>query len=210
MVETASGIGELIAQLKQDGVAAGEKERLRIVDAAHEEAGKIVAEARREAAGLQAEAEDQAEELRRQLEAELRLVARDFMTSFRQRIRQQLIEPLVARETSSVVNDPDFLKEAIKELCVGFLSSGGESLQVIVPESRRQELEEYFLANLESALERADVKVTGEPGLEGFRLTRDGASYAWDFSLATIARELQALVEPSLREYFSLDAESVR
>ena len=204
MPETTSGIAELIAHLKQDGIDAGEAERARILKAARDEAEAILAQAHKRASQIVDDARAAADRQRAQLTSELKMAARDFMLSFQERLRRQVALPLVEARLQSALSDPDFLKGCLRELCARYAEQGVRGLDVVVGAELKGNLEGAFLKELEAAMKGGKVALVGEDGLVGFRLVPEGETFVWDFSLDAMARELAQLVDPALRSCFDL------
>lgn len=204
MSQTTSGVAELISRLKRDGVDAGEAEKQRLLDEAEKQAAAIVAEAKAKAEQLLTDAKKERERQRQQLEAELKMAARDFALRFSERIRQQVIEPVVSGPVQGVLEDPAFLRTTIQELCVAYAKSGSDIELTLSPETRAK-LEAFFTAELGRALGERELSLVDENGLVGFRLAKKGDSFAWDFSLDAVTSELLRLVDPALRRFFTLD-----
>lgn len=209
MPETTSGIAELISHLKRDGVEAGEAEKARILKSARDEADAILADAKRRASQILDEARAEADKQRAQLTSELRMAARDFMLSFQERLRRQVTLPLVEERLRGALGDPEFLKAALKELLARFAEQGASGMEVVVDAELRQKLDAAFLKELEAAMKGGRVSISDEQGLVGFRLVPQGETFAWDFSLEAMARELAQLVDPALKRCFTLEGEKV-
>ncbi len=182
MKQAASGISDLIARIKADGIQAGEEERKERVEAASREAAKIVADARAEADRIVAAANAEADRRRHQLDAELRMAARDFVLRLQERLSAQVLRPAVA--------------EAARGALAGERAGGA---RLTLDAARRPALEAAILAGVAARVGDGGLEITDEAGLGGFRLTRDGENFVWDASADAVARELASLVEPSLR-----------
>jgi V/A-type H+-transporting ATPase subunit E len=204
MSQTTRGIAELIGRLRKDGVDAGEEEKARIVEDAKGEAAKILEDARRQADELLAAAKRERDRLEQQLHAELQMAARDFVHRFDDRIRSQIIDPVVEDSLKAALDDAGFLSTAIAGVCRTFVESGGKGLQVTVSSDKKASLEAFFTGELEKALDGGKVEIVDESGLVGFRVNRKGESFVWDFTQESVAREVAHLVDPALRRFFEL------
>lgn len=204
MSQTTSGVAELIARLKTDGIDAGEAEKRRLLEEAEKKAAAIIADAKAKAEQLLANAKQERDRQRQQLDAELQMAARDFALRFSERIKQQVIQPVVAEPVKAVLDDAGFLQATLKELCVKYAESGADLEVALSPEARAK-LEGFFTGELRRALGSNEVTLVDENGLVGFRLAKKGDSFAWDFSLEAVTQELMRLVDPALRGYFKLD-----
>lgn len=204
MSQTTSGVAELIGRLKKDGIDAGEAEKRRLLEEAEQKAAAIIADAKAKADQLLASAKQERERQKQQLEAELQMAARDFALRFSDRIKQQVIQPVVTDPIKAVLDDPSFLKATLQELCVKVAQSGADIEVALSPETRAK-LEGFFTGELTRALGGRELSLVDESGLVGFRLAKKGDSFAWDFSLDAVTSELMRLVDPALRGYFKLD-----
>lgn len=204
MSQTTSGIAELIGRLKKDGVDAGESEKRRLLSDAEQKAAAIVADAKGKADQLLANAKVERDRLKAQLDAELTMAARDFVLRFSDRIKGQVVQPVVDDAVQGALSDSGFLKSTLKELVLRYAATGADVELTVSPETRKQ-LEGFFTSELKGALGGREVSLVDENGLVGFRLVKKGDSFAWDFSKEAVARELVQLVDPALRGYFTLD-----
>ncbi|MBI2571955.1 MAG: hypothetical protein HYV63_33510 [Candidatus Schekmanbacteria bacterium] len=205
MTEITSGIAALITRIKNEGVSAGEEERDRIIAEARQRAEQIVADARNEVAALRSTAEADARRVTEQMRAELKMAARDFVLGFQERIRQQIIRPVLSEQLRGVLTDETFLSDFVARICADFLASGGDGVEISVSEDLREKLAAATLHALAAHVDAGkEVAVRNEEGLVGFRLIRRGEAFAWDFSLEALTQALARLVEPHLRQFFEL------
>lgn len=199
MNEAASGIANLIAKIKADGVEAGESERRVRVDAATREAEQVLAKARAEAERITAAAQADAERRRRQLDAELRMAARDFVFRLQERLSSQVLGPATSELAAQALSDDN----AVAGLIVELLGDRVSGSSLTVDSARRQALEAAILRRIGAKAIGAGLEITDEAGLGGFRLVRQGEHFSWDVSQDAVARELGRLVEPGLRSALS-------
>jgi V/A-type H+-transporting ATPase subunit E len=197
MIETTSGIGDLLQRLRKDGVEAGQAEKQRILRDAEEQAAAVLAEAKNRAQEIVAAAEADAVAKHKQLDAELTLAARDFALRFAERVKKQTIEPLVKARVEQVLADGD----ALKQILVALLRDGTGGATITVSPETKSALEAYFAQELARKVEGGQVEIVSENGVTGFRLQRKGDSFTWDVTGEAVAAEVAALVEPSLRKY---------
>ncbi len=200
MAQVTSGIAELIARIKQDGVQEGEQERERLVAAARTEAEQVLAKARAEAAKIRAEADADAADRRKRLDAELKMAARDFVFRFQERLRAQAIAPATEAAVTAATQDPAALARLIEGL-VSAWGQGGGAVTAHVAPADKSALE----AALSARITAGELTLVDDAGVAGFKLVRSGEHFAWDFTTEAIARELARLVEPGLRDALSFD-----
>ncbi len=132
----ASGVEKLIERLKQEGVAAGQKEAERLVEEAQRRADWIINQAREEIEAMQKQAEESMARERAAAEEALRVAARDTVLQMREgvvrRFRMRL-HSLVGAQ----LEDPSFLHQLILEVAGRARQDAGidtqTRLEVILP-----------------------------------------------------------------------------
>ncbi len=195
---------DVIAELKNRGLRAGEDEGKKIVADAEAKAARIVADAKEQADAIVAGANAEAEQLRKQLDAELRQSASIGLEAFRQALERSLVVPTIDAAVKPVLDDPAVLKEVILATVAAFASAGGSSasLQVLLPEAQRARLDEAFVAELVRQAETG-VEVTFSDGFTlGFKLAPEGSGYQFDYSGAGFQEIFLSYLAPRFRQYF--------
>lgn len=132
--ETARGVEALIAQLRDDGVAAGQAEADRLIAAAQAEADRLRAEALADASQAQAEAMAQTDRYRKAGEEALNTAMRDAVLTMKATLMAQF-EIDVQRMVSRTLADPEMVKAMVLELVGRARASVGEveAAEVILP-----------------------------------------------------------------------------
>lgn len=198
------GLEEVIGELKQRGVRAGE-----------EEARAIVAEARREAKKLRDDAEAQAAEIRARaledkartlaaLQAELAQASRVGLMAFRQAVEQCLLVPVIDETLAELLSKPELLAELVLEMVRGFVASGMEvsDLQVLLPASSQRALEGAFLQKLR-ARGAQGIQVAFDPGLRfGLRISPKEQGFELDLSEEGFREIFLRFLSPRFRKAF--------
>lgn len=202
MAEVYGGVGDLIARLKKDGVDAGETERSRILGDAQKEAERIVADAQTAATKIVDGARTERERLKRQLETELRLAARDFIAAFHQRLSAQVIRPAVNETVTSALAEDTRVFFLLQEVLVAYIGGDGRAVELVVDAKKKEALVASFTGELARRAREGTLRVVGEDGLSGFRLSRTGEGYVWDMSADALSSELARLIDPALRGLF--------
>jgi len=201
------GLEEVINELKNRGIRAGEQEAEKIIQAAHQKAQAIVTEAGAEARRIGEKAQSDAQTTRAQLDAELRQASAVGLEAFRQAVEKSLLIPEVDERLRSVLDRPDFLQDILIEAARSFASRDGapEELSVILPESKRDKLEGAFIQNLRKNLS-VGIKVQFDEGFDfGFKMAPQSAGYLFDFTNQGYQEILLKFLAPRFRKYFFKD-----
>ena len=107
-----SGVQDLIARIRDQGVSAGQEEADRLIREAEQEAGKILREARAEAEALKRSTEEQLNADKAAALESLKLAARDTGLELQAAVIQSF-ERQVQRLVSTATVDIEFLKQLI-------------------------------------------------------------------------------------------------
>lgn len=131
----SSGVNELLARLREDGVAAGRKDAQELVAHAKGEAAKIRDEARQEAQAIKDAAHKESEALRRAGEDALEAAIRDAILALKTQMTNRFRAD-VQRLVSTELSDPEFLRTLIIELAgrARAQTRGKDSIEVLLPE----------------------------------------------------------------------------
>jgi len=205
MTELTQGVNELIERIKSEGVTQAKAEKNRMISEAREEAARLISEAKSDAESILTDANKQCEALRARIDSELRLSVRDFVAKFQQQIKDHLIRPVIAGEVTQVMRDDRFLTDTLQAILLDYAKPGSGQAEVTVDAGKAKKLGTYFSKLISDKLAgESSLSVKAEDGLTGFRLRREGEGFTWDFTLEAIVTELQALVEPELKPFFTL------
>ncbi|MFW6253370.1 MAG: V-type ATP synthase subunit E [Chitinivibrionales bacterium] len=147
-------IAELTEKLYQEGVEKGEGEAKKIVEGAQEKADKIVADAKKEAERIIADADSQAEEKKRNVDSEIKLSGQQAISSIKQQILNLLTAKSVDENISKTLDDPAVVKDLLVTIVQNWQTQSGQtpSLEIILPETRRAELEKTVKGTLQKVL----------------------------------------------------------
>lgn len=190
---------ELIDKIKKDGIQTASAEAAQVKSEAEAEAARIIAAAQKEAADIVSRGKTDAERLEKAGVAALEQASRNLILAFKGEI-QALLDKLAGRAAVSAYGE-DTLKAALPEILKAWVSkSGGETLDVLLPEAELKKLSSWFDDKLAAELKKG-VEIKPVRNMEaGFRVSeKDGAAY-YDFSAESVAQLLSAYLNPRLAE----------
>ena len=197
------GISGLIKRIQQDGIDSAEKLKSDIIGGAKLDAAKIIEEAKTVSSKILSEANSQSVKIKEQMDLELRISVRDFILSFSDQFKSDIVLPIVNKSVSDCFSDSEFVKKCLFHLIkknkvddmeTGFLS--------VVSEEMVKKINDYFSSSIVKNTIKQNVCVNSSKNMEGFSLRKNGSNYFWDFTVNTITEEISNLVEPGLRKYF--------
>jgi vacuolar-type H+-ATPase subunit E/Vma4 len=203
MSKLESGVDQLIERVKTQGIEKALEEGARHKKAAIEEAEEIIRTAKKEALGIIKDAKAQIDHERDLFTKEIQLAARDFCLKLSERLRKQLILPVIKENVRATLKEPSFLKEVLIKLCVDYVKENPSSLDVLVPKELKITLSSFMQAAICDYLDKnPPIRLIDEEGLDGFILLKREDNYIWDFRVTTVAEEIMRLLDPFLRKYF--------
>jgi len=132
----SSGVEQLIAQLRDEGVRKGQEDATEIVNDAHAQAEHILQQARNQAESIVDEAYQESERMRTAIREELQVAFRNTVVELKEMLARAFANDL-RRLVSDAMVDKRFLEEMILELAARTRSESAlereKRLQVLVP-----------------------------------------------------------------------------
>jgi V/A-type H+-transporting ATPase subunit E len=198
---------ELIDKIKKDGIESASEEASQIKAQAESEAARIVEAAQKEAADIVARGKADAERSEKAGIAALEQASRNLVLAFKGEIEALLARIVAARVESSY--GEDVLKAIIPDVVKNWVSSGADSLDLILSEGSLDKLRSYFNGQLAAELSKG-VELKSDRNLgAGFHIAnKDGSAY-YDFSAESVAELLSAYLNPRLSEILKTSAKGI-
>lgn len=193
---------ELTDKLYNEGVSKGKKEAGEIVAQAQAEAAKIIADAKSEAERIVKEAEAKATETAERTNKDLQTASKQAITALRQQIESSMLNRTISKGTAAAMNDKEFICSIIKTIAGSFNpdSTKSVSLDVILPESMKSELDGYFRQNLANEL-NSGISISYEKMKSGgFRIGPSDGSYRISFTADDFESMIAEYLRPKSRE----------
>lgn len=189
---------DIIEKIHDEGVKGAEQRAREIIEHAEKQAMQKVEQARSEAESIVKSAEQEAQKQRAAGEAALKQASRDLLLSVKTQLTT-LFET-VQREAAGQALSADRMSSILADMVSNWSSGSADSLEVLVAEKDRDELEKGLRAALNAKL--ADgVEIRPVRGIAaGFRIgSKDGAAF-YDFTDESLAEVLSAYLNPRLAD----------
>lgn len=211
----SSGVEQLIARLRDDGVKAGRAEANAIVEQARTEAETMLAEAKAKATGIVADARSEAAQLENAGKEALRIATRDTILRFQQELMDYFNER-VRRLVSEELEDRETLGRLIVELASDASRTAGvaesEAIEILLPQEvlsveelkLNQKALKGKLTELVKGIAQATYRdgVTFKPleaGAKGIRVHVRGKDLEVDLTAKAVAEILLEHMQPRFR-----------
>lgn len=194
-----TSLESFVAQLRRDGVTAGQREAERLLHQAREESAELLRSARAEADALLAQARERAAAELQRGEAELQLAARDTLLQLYSAINR-VLEQLLGGAVDGVLRDPAFLPKLVSDVVLSYARADAAARPVAVqlPQAAAERLEAWSAQLLAAGLAHdAEVAATLRESGFAYRLAGGGTV---EVNTAGIVAQLLEYLRPRLRE----------
>ena len=192
-------LGELIEQIKKDGVVAAEAEAKTIVDAAKTEAEKIVADAQAQAEKILTNAKVENERFTKSSEDAIRQAGRNLLISFRESVTREL-KSIIGENVAAV-----YSSDALAGLIIGIVECwankpDAEDIAVILNTEDLKRLEDTLLAALKEKMLKGITLKANDNFDGGFRIAVNNGSAYYDYSDEAVVDMLSNYLSPKVTE----------
>ena len=190
-------LGELIEQIKKDGVEAAEAEAKSIIDAANADAEKIIASAKSEAEKILANAKLENERMVKSSEDAIRQAGRNLLISFRESVAREL--KAITEESVTAVYSSEALSEIIIQVIVSLaVDPENDDIAVVLNEKDLAALEEILLAGIKEKMLSGVTLKASENFDGGFRIVLNNGSAYYDYSTDAVVDMLSNYLTPKI------------
>lgn len=192
-------LGELIDQIKKDGVQAAEIEADLILKSAKDEAQKIVSEAQLKAEKILENAKNENERMIKSSEDAIRQAGRNLLISFRESITREL-NAILNQNVAAV-----FSSERLAEIIINVVEAWGcnsdaEDLTVILNSDSLKTLEEAILAGIKEKMLKGITLKANDNFDGGFRISVNDTGAYYDYSSEAVVDMLSNYLSPKVTE----------
>jgi V/A-type H+-transporting ATPase subunit E len=195
-------VQELADTLYREGVQKGEKEAEELVRKAKEQAQKALVEARAEAESIVERARGEAAELKRNTESEIRLSSQQALSVVKQKIVEAVMAPAVDAAVVKALSDSALVAELVKQIVSAWDSSSSRppTLELLLPEEKRAELEKAMEAEAGSVLKRG-VEVTFAKSIKGGLAVGEKGGYRISLTDEDFVEFFRQYLRPRMRAF---------
>lgn len=190
-------VKELIEKIKDEGVAAAEKEAEKIIAQAEEKAARMIKNARAEADNLKAQAEKEIKKQEAASRDALKQGARDILIGLEKKIIAQF--DAVIQDSVDTALTSELTEKLILDLADAWAEKGEEGLTLVLSSQDVKKLEGALQGKLSEKF-KDGVEIIPSPKVtRGFRIGgKEGVLY--NFSSEGIAQVLSETLSPGLAE----------
>ncbi len=191
-----SKIQQLTETIYNEGVQKAKEEAEAIVKEAKEKAAEIEKDAQKKAEQREKEAEEKAQELKRQVDSEIKMTLNQAVSAMKQEITSLITMQVIQPPVKELFSNKDFLQTLISGVVKGWMEKETFDLNVILPESEKEQLDSYFKNNLADELNKG-LKVSFTQKIKsGFKIGPADGSYLISFTDEDFTNFLKGYLRP--------------
>ncbi len=192
----------LTDKLYQDGLSKGKEEGERLLAKAKEEAGRLREEAVRQAAEIVEKARREADDLKNNALTEIKITARQMLSSIKQEVENGLMNKVVEPGIRSAMEQQAFMQELILKAIACFQPEkrNGLDLTLLLPESDREKYN-AFLKDLIGGTLKDGLQINFDGDLQGgFRILNKQGGYMLSFTEEDFAALFKEYARPRIKQ----------
>ena len=193
---------ELTDKIYQEGVAKGNEEAEKLISSAKQEAEEIVKNARKEAEKIIAEADKKANEKLTTTDSEIKLSAKQALSSLKQDITNLINGKIVDDSVKSSLGDAAFVNKIIETTIKNWSQNkeGNIDLQVLVSENQEKEINSYFSSKAKDLLDKGLELKSSKAVKSGFQVGPKDGSFKVSFTDNDFSNFFKEYLRPKLVE----------
>ena len=191
---------ELTDRLYNEGLSKGKQEGEELLAKAKVQADEMIAKAQAEAAQIVAAAQKQAEEIKTKTASDVKMAAAQSIAATKKDIETLIVGKMTGEAVKKALSSADFIKDLIKAVAEKFTTEGPVDLNLVLPESLKNDLEPFATKELAKILGAGveasfSKKVTG-----GFQIGPKDGGYFVSFSEETFNQLISEYLRPATKK----------
>jgi V/A-type H+-transporting ATPase subunit E len=191
-----SKIQQLTETIYNEGVEKAREEADAILKEAKEKAEQIEKDAQKKADKIVEDANGKSEELKKQVDSEIKMTLNQAVSAMKQEITSLITMQVIQPSVKELFSNSDYLKNLISDVVKGWMDKEDFDLNVILPESEREDLEKFFKNNLADELNKG-LEVSFTKNLKsGFKIGPSDGSYVISFTDEDFTNFLKSYLRP--------------
>lgn len=194
-------IAQLTETIYREGVAKGDEEAKKIIEKSKETAEKILSDAKKAAEKILSDAKEQAEELKKNTTSEIQLSGRQAISEIKQQILDMVTAKVIDAGVSSALSEPAVIKDYINSIVKNWKTDETISLEILLPENRRKELEKSFQESVQKLLKTGVSVIFSKNIKGGFQIGPKGSSYKISLTDEDFSEFFKEYLRPKTRSY---------
>jgi V/A-type H+-transporting ATPase subunit E len=191
---------ELTDRLYNEGLSKGKQEGEELLAKAKTQAEEIVAKAQAEAAQIVAAAQKQAEEIKTKTASDVKMASTQSIAATKKDIETLIVGKMTGEAVKKTLSSSDFIKDLIKAVAEKFTTDGPVDLNLVLPESLKNDLEPFATQELAKILGAGVEASFSKKIAGGFQIGPKDGGYFVSFTEETFNQLISEYLRPATKK----------
>ena len=191
---------ELTDKLYNEGLSKGKQEGEELLAKAKVQADDIITKAQAEAERIIAAAQKQAEEIKTKTASDVKMAASQSIAATKKDIETLIVGKMTGEAVKKALSSADFVKELIKAVAEKFTTEGPVDLNLVLPESLKNDLEPFATKELAKILGAGVEASFSKKVAGGFQIGPKDGGYFVSFTEETFNQLISEYLRPATKK----------
>ena len=191
---------ELTDKLYNEGLSKGKQEGEELLAKAKVQADDIITKAQAEAERIIAAAQKQAEEIKTKTASDVKMAASQSIAATKKDIETLIVSKMTGESVKKALSSADFIKELIQAVAEKFTTEGPVDLNLVLPESIRNDLEPFATKELAKILGAGVEASFSKKVAGGFQIGPKDGGYFVSFTEETFNQLISEYLRPATKK----------
>ena len=191
---------ELTDKLYNEGLSKGKQEGEELLAKAKAQVDDMLAKAQAEAAQIIAAAQKQAEEIRTKTASDIKMASSQSIAATKKDIETLIVGKMTGEAVKKALSSSDFIKDLIKAVAEKFTTDGPVDLNLVLPESLKNDLEPFATKELAKILGAGVEASFSKKIAGGFQIGPKDGGYFISFTEETFSQLISEYLRPATKK----------
>ena len=191
---------ELTDKLYNEGLSKGKQEGEELLAKAKVQADDIITKAQAEAERILAAAQKQAEEIKTKTASDVKMAASQSIAATKKDIETLIVGKMTGEAVKKALSSADFIKELIQAVAEKFTTEGPVDLNLVLPESLKNDLEPFATKELAKILGAGVEASFSKKVAGGFQIGPKDGGYFVSFPEETFNQLISEYLRPATKK----------
>lgn len=191
---------ELTDKLYNEGLSKGKQEGEELLAKAKAQVDDMLAKAQAEAAQIIAAAQKQADEIRTKTASDIKMASSQSIAATKKDIETLIVGKMTGDAVKKTLSSPDFIKDLIKTVAEKFTTDGPVDLNLVLPESLKNDLEPFATKELAKILGAGVQASFSKKVAGGFQIGPKDEGWFVSFTEETFSQLISEYLRPATKK----------
>ncbi|MBO5814514.1 MAG: hypothetical protein J6R30_00190 [Bacteroidales bacterium] len=191
---------ELTDKLYNEGLSKGKQEGEELLAKAKVQADDIITKAQAEAERIITAAQKQAEEIKTKTASDVKMAASQSIAATKKDIETLIVGKMTGEAVKKALSSADFIKDLIKAVAEKFTTEGPVDLNLVLPESLKNDLEPFATKELAKILGAGVEASFSKKVAGGFQIGPKDGGYFVSFTEETFNQLISEYLRPATKK----------